>query len=97
MITGNRKPLLVHKYRYTLSPQPSLASGLGPARTLPVASAAAEEAQIPEPAAAGSPSLPPPLPDELRFSQPGGGTGRRWQKTSKQRDGDAGDVARQAP
>jgi len=80
VITGNRKPLLVHKYRYTLSPQPCLASGLGPARTLPVASAAAEEAQIPEPATAGRPPLPPPLPDELRFSPPGaapGGAGRK--------------------
>jgi len=74
VITGNRKPLLVHKYRYTLSPQPSLASPLGPARTLPVASAAAEKAQMPEPATAGSPSLPP-LPDELRFSPPGAAPG----------------------
>ena len=79
VITGNRKPLLVHKYRYTLSPQPSLASGLGPARTLlPVAFAAAEEAAIPEPATAGRPPLPPPLPplpDELRFSEPGAAPG----------------------
>jgi len=37
VIAGNRKPLLVHKFRYTLAPVPAAAPGLGPARsTLPV-------------------------------------------------------------
>ena len=110
VITGNRKPLLVHKYRYTLPPQPSLASPLGPARTLPVASAAAEEAAMPEPATAGRPPLPPPLPDELRFSPPGaapGGAGTKprhraarvtWHARSRDnRSANPGDKPRDKP
>jgi type IV secretory pathway TraG/TraD family ATPase VirD4 len=66
VITGNRKPLLVRKYRYTLPPQPGAASGLGPARSTllaappPAAPAATNEETPVEPAR--KPALPPPCP-----------------------------------